>query len=121
MEKLRQAPAFTEEVTTEQYTSVDGTPKGVLRVKASDLYVPSDVFRSIGLPIIDWRDENGEHAWRSDSEEGTPTQISLPITDTLPSQVPVRPGFEMAPTGEIYFGYRRRGWITGDGRPELLP
>ena len=75
IEKLRQAPAFTEEVTAEQYMNEDDIPKVVPRVKASDLYVPSDVFRSLGLPIIDWWDGDNKHEWRPDSEE------SMPATD----------------------------------------
>jgi len=71
IEKLRQALAFTEEVTSEQRANKDSTPKAVPRVKASDLYGPLDVFRSLGLPIIDWRDKNEKHEWEPDSEEGT--------------------------------------------------
>ena len=72
IEKLRQAPAFIEEITTKQHRQNDGTPKEAPRVKASDLYAPSDAFRSLGLPVIDWRDEGGRCEWRPDSEEGRP-------------------------------------------------
>jgi len=70
IKELQQAPAFIREVTTGQHTSRDGTLKVVPRVKASDLYVPLDVFRNLGLPVIDWWGEGGKHEWRVDSEEG---------------------------------------------------
>jgi len=66
---------FTREATTEQHTSGDGTLTVVPRVKASDLYAPLDVFRSLGLPVIDWRGEGGKHEWRADSEEGMPNTV----------------------------------------------
>ena len=49
----------------------DGTPKKVIRFKVSDLYEPLDTFRSLGLPTIDWKVEEGRHKWGSNSREGT--------------------------------------------------
>ena len=71
IERLRLTPAFPEEATAEQNQNEDGTLKKVPKFKASDLYEPLDVFRSLGLPIIDWRGKDAKHKWRSNSEEGT--------------------------------------------------
>lgn len=65
IDRLRATAAFTKE-------EEGGTPTDVkkTRYKASDLYEPSDVFRQLGLPIIDW----GQHPkWRANSEEGEPS------------------------------------------------
>ena len=75
IERLRLTPAFPEEAAVEQTKNEDGTPKKVPKFKASDLYEPLDVFRSLGLPIIDWRDKDGKNKWRSTSGEGTPNRI----------------------------------------------
>ena len=64
IERLQLAPAFPEETTA-------GSPKNVPKLKASDLYEPLDVFRDLGLPIIDWRSKDGTHKWRIGSEAGT--------------------------------------------------
>ena len=63
------------EATTKQHANWDGTPKQILRHRALDLYIPSDIFRSLGLPIIDWQGEDGNHNWRSNSEEGMPDVV----------------------------------------------
>lgn len=75
IERLRLTPAFPEEAIAEQNRNKDGTPKKVPKLKASDLYEPLDVFRSLGLPIIDWRSNDGKHKWRSTSEEGAPDAV----------------------------------------------
>ena len=74
-EQLRDNPVFPEEATTKQNIE-DGTPKKVQKLKASDLYEPLDVFRSIGLPIIDWRGKDDRHKWRPNSKEGTCNTVS---------------------------------------------
>lgn len=71
IERLRLTPAFPEEATAEQNQNEDGTPRKVPKFRASDLYEPLDVFRNLGLPIIDWRGKDAKHKWRSNSEEGT--------------------------------------------------
>ena len=76
IKELRVTPAFPEEAITEQNQNQDRTPMKVPRLKASDLYEPLDVFRSLGLPIIDWRGKDGKHKWRSSSEEGTRTNMA---------------------------------------------
>ncbi|KAF9644423.1 hypothetical protein BDM02DRAFT_3272450 [Thelephora ganbajun] len=69
IERLRLTPAFPEEATARQNKDEDGTPKKVPKFKASDLYEPSDVFRSLGLPVIDWQGKDDKHKWKSNSEE----------------------------------------------------
>ncbi len=64
IERLRLTPAFLKEQTTQDPTP----PKGkVPRYKASDLYEPIDIFRDLGLPVIDW---GSKSKWRGSSEEG---------------------------------------------------
>lgn len=59
MERLQATFAFAKEGdTSEQKT----------RHRAADLYEPQDLFRHLGLPLIDW----GANAkWKGGSEEGT--------------------------------------------------
>ena len=76
IDRLRLTPAFPQETAAEQSKNEDGAPKKVLKLKASDLYEPLDVFRSLGLPIIDWRGKDGKHKWRFNSEEGMSDAIS---------------------------------------------
>jgi hypothetical protein len=75
IERLRLTPAFPEETTAQQDKNENGAPKKVPKFKASDLYEPLDVFRNLGLPIIDWRGKDGKHKWRSNSEEGAPDTV----------------------------------------------
>lgn len=79
IDRLRLTPAFPEEATTGQDKSGDGIPKKVPKFKASDLYEPLDVFRSLELPIIDWQGKDGKQKWRSNSEEGTLNTANLPM------------------------------------------
>ena len=72
VERLQLTPVFSEEATTKQDENEDGIPKNVPRLKASDLYEPSNVFRDLGLPIINWQNKDGTHEWRRDSKEGIP-------------------------------------------------
>lgn len=72
LRRLRRIPAFLKEATTEHS---GGTPKKVPKFKAGDLYEPLDTFRDLGLPIIDWRGKDGQHEWKPDSKEGTPTTV----------------------------------------------
>jgi len=60
IEILQLTPAFFEELTVEQNRNEDDTLKEVPRLKASDLYEPLDVLRSLGLPIIDWQGKDGK-------------------------------------------------------------
>lgn len=59
------------------------------RYKAAQLYEPLDVFRSLGLPVIDW---GRQTKWRSSSDEGA----SISLLNVIPgflqynSQVLVR-------------------------------
>ena len=94
IKELRLTPAFLEEAVTEQNQNQDSTPMKVPRLKASDLYEPLDVFRSLGLPIIDWRGKDGKHKWRSSSEEGTCTNI-VHVFCTLMSPFPAEFLFDL--------------------------
>ncbi|TCD69784.1 hypothetical protein EIP91_006320 [Steccherinum ochraceum] len=60
MERLRMTAAFPRE----SGEAVDRTK--VPRCKASDLYEPSDTFRQLGLPVLDW---GGRSKWRPSSDE----------------------------------------------------
>ena len=75
IDRLRLTPAFPEEQTAEPNKNEGGAPKKVPKFKASDLYEPLDVFRSLGLPIIDWRGKDGKHRWKPNTEEGTPDNV----------------------------------------------
>jgi len=72
IDRLRLTPAFPEEPTAEQNRNEGETPKKGPKFKASDLYEPLDVFRTLGLPIIDWRGKDGKHKWKPNTEEGAP-------------------------------------------------
>ena len=68
---LRLSFAFSEKGTAEQFRdekSEDGTPKEDPMLRAPELYEPLEVFRSLGLLIIDRRGKDGKHKWRSNSE-----------------------------------------------------
>ena len=71
LERLRLTPAFPEEAAAEQTENEGVILKKVPKFRASDLYEPLDVFRSLGVPIIDWTGKDGKNKWRSNSEEGT--------------------------------------------------
>ena len=69
IEKLRLAPAFPKEPTAGGEN--EGVTLKVPRLRASDLYEPTDLLRNFGLPLIDWGGQDGEYGWEPDSEEGT--------------------------------------------------
>ena len=75
IETLQKNPAFPKEATVEQNKNEDSTLKKIPKFKPSDLYEPLDVFRDLGLPIIDWRGKDCKNEWRSDSKEGVPNMI----------------------------------------------
>ena len=56
--RLKATPMFPKEIA-----NADGKTRD--RFHAKDLYAPTEKFRSLGLPLIDW---NGK--WRHTSEEG---------------------------------------------------
>ena len=58
LDRLRATSAFSKEADI-------GEKKA--RYRAVDLYEPQDLFRQLGLPIIDW---GSNTKWRSSSEEG---------------------------------------------------
>jgi hypothetical protein len=65
LERLRHTSAFPKEGTDKP--SVPLTSHKVQRCKAMDLYEPIDIFRELGLPLIDWGVDN---RWKPSSDEG---------------------------------------------------
>ena len=66
VERLRQTSAFPKEGAGKEQSAA-GTIRKVQRHKAMDLYEPVDIFRELGLPIIDW---SADSRWRPASDEG---------------------------------------------------
>jgi hypothetical protein len=66
VEKLRQTSAFSKEGARKEQSAA-GTTRKVQRHKAMDLYEPVEIFRELGLPIMDW---GGDNRWRPTSDEG---------------------------------------------------
>ena len=64
--RLKEIPAFFVEGAGKEESTAWTTPK-VRRFRAKDLYEPTDFFRDLGLPIIDWGANN---QWRWSSDEG---------------------------------------------------
>jgi hypothetical protein len=61
--RLKMTSAFSKE--TNSNSGADSTKPS--RFQAQQLYEPLDVFRQLGLPILDW----GKHTkWRGTSDEG---------------------------------------------------
>jgi hypothetical protein len=65
--------------------SAAGASRKVQRYKAKDLYEPNDVFRELGLPIIDWGDNqwdpksnNGKFLWGFAVEDPSDSPTSQP-------------------------------------------
>ena len=65
-EHLRLTSAFPKENTGREIFAA-GTSQKVQRYKAKDLYEPIDLFRELGLPIIDWGADN---QWDPGSSNG---------------------------------------------------
>lgn len=63
LDRLQKTAAFTKE----EIASIGRSETKVTRYVASDLYEPLDVFRELGLPVIDW---GTQMKWRGNSEEG---------------------------------------------------
>jgi hypothetical protein len=66
MGHLNETPAFPKEGAEKEQSAAGTSPK-VQRYRAKDLYEPIDIFRELGLPIIDWGANN---QWRPESDEG---------------------------------------------------
>jgi hypothetical protein len=64
--RLSETPSFPKECTGKEQLD-SGTSAKVQRYRAKDLYEPTDTFRELGLPIIDWGANN---RWRPESYEG---------------------------------------------------
>lgn len=113
IERLRLTPAFPEEATAERNKD-DGTQKKVPKFKASDLYEPLDVFRNLGLPLIDWGGKDSKHKWRSSSEEGTLSTVSPCCVLTLPpAKFLFSLGLRRFPPIEVILGIAAKGEPQG--------
>jgi Protein of unknown function (DUF3684) len=66
MGRLSETPAFPKEGRGKQQLVAGKSPK-VKQYRAKDLYEPIDIFRELGLPIIDWGINN---QWSPESDEG---------------------------------------------------
>lgn len=78
---------FSKTLPFPMETTVDDTPK---KFKASDLHQPLDIFRDLGLPIIDWKGKDGKCNWRPKSKEGMlDIFLSSCANTTMSSQIPV--------------------------------
>ena len=66
MGHLSETRAFPKEGAGKERSAVRTSPK-VQRYRANYLYEPTDIFRELGLPIIDWGANN---EWRPESNEG---------------------------------------------------
>ena len=66
MRRLSETPAFPKEGAGKEQSAAKTSPK-VQRYRAKELYEPIDIFRELGLPIIDWGANN---QWRPESDEG---------------------------------------------------
>lgn len=64
VDQLQVLPAFSKEGVT------NGT-----RFKISELYEPLDAFRTLGLPILDWKGKDGRIRWHGGSREGMPKAV----------------------------------------------
>ena len=71
MKRLENTSVFQKETTVTE-TDQSAQPVQVQRYKASQLYEPQDIFRDLGLPIIDWGTKT---RWRSSSDEGENTSL----------------------------------------------
>jgi Protein of unknown function (DUF3684) len=65
VERLRHTSAFPKEGAAKEQ-SAPGSRK-VQRHKAMDLYEPIDIFRELGLPVVDWGIDT---RWKPASDEG---------------------------------------------------
>jgi Protein of unknown function (DUF3684) len=64
IKRLQQTTAFTQEGSEEEQSAPG---RKIQRYKAMDLYEPAEIFRELGLPIIDWGVRN---RWRRSSDKG---------------------------------------------------
>ena len=64
--QLQNLPAFSKEGVAKEYST---------RFKISELYEPLDAYRSLGLPIIDWKGKDGRIKWNRGSKEGIPNVV----------------------------------------------
>lgn len=65
MARLTMTAAFSKERNSSDDVGADGHKQ--VRYRAKQLYEPLDIFRQLGLPVIDW---GSQPRWRGTSEEG---------------------------------------------------
>ena len=65
MRRLSEIPMFPKEGAGKEQSADIGSEVQLYR--AEDLYEPVEIFRELGLPIIDWGANN---QWRPESDEG---------------------------------------------------
>ncbi len=69
MERLQATAAFPGELASQETNDGQNSSEQTAgrKYRANELYEPLEIFRALGLPIIDW----GTHTkWRSSSDEG---------------------------------------------------
>ena len=115
IERFRLTPAFPKEKVARKESSEGGTLNKVSWFKASDLYEPLNVFRTLGLPTIDWRARYRECKWNPNSEEGTPDTAWLPHVLTLPfpAKFLFNLGLRRYPPTEVILGIASKGEPLG--------
>jgi hypothetical protein len=94
-ERLRETSSFPKEGEGRERLAA-GVSRKVQRYKAKDLYEPIDLFRELGLPIIDWgadnqwdpKSNNGKFLW------GLRSRIRVTHHCQLHSQIPSFIGFK---------------------------
>ena len=64
IDRLCITPAFQKERLVQYPNPQDSK---IPRYKASDLYEPLDIFRGLGLPVIDW---GSKSKWKPSSDQG---------------------------------------------------
>jgi Protein of unknown function (DUF3684) len=72
IERLSQSSAFLEESAREKQYTAGASQK----VRVMDLYEPMEIYRELGLPVINWGADN---QWRSESDEGK--YLWIPVDD----------------------------------------
>ena len=76
-DRLKMTAVFFKE--TGQSSGHEGQKTG--RYRAQQLYEPVDVFRQLGLPVLDWGKQT---KWRGSSDEGTVMVVYYPLSICVP-------------------------------------
>lgn len=65
LERLKLTAAFPREQRNERQDQIQSNTAKLERYRASQLFEPLDVFRKLGLPVLDW----GQNKWKASTEE----------------------------------------------------